>query len=945
MLIGTLSDFAMNSLVSANNFVSSFPCTTILHCNIRSANRNIENLLALLAAHSFTYDLVATSETWLRPGEVINMPGYACVSTSRQTKHRGGGVSLYIKSSITFSLISQFSFAHSVEFDFLLVKCTDLLIAVVYRAPCRNMTSFLEHFEKLLMHMSSQKLKSVICGDFNIDSLAVSNTDYFNLIRSYGFHNVIKAPTRTTAESSSAIDHIYCNFDSSLSWCNVYNTAITDHFPIAMLLPRDTPVCRDDKKTYTKINFPLLKHQLEQVLNASSEPTDANIGYKTFQTNFTDAITYSTVKSIKKYHSTPICPWMTDAILDLIRQKDFWHTKCKQNRGNRYYFAKFRTFRNKVTSALRARKKEYYSQLIAKNSGNSKIVWRIINSIIRPTATTFIMPDIEVLGISLQTLVNSFNHYFSSICKNSTSGISSEHHLPPRVRNSFGFIDISPSEIVSVVNTMQAKSTTGCDKVSSVILKRCIDLISGPLAKIFNLSFHTATYPDVLKLARIVPIYKHGDQNLPENYRPISVLSCVNTLFEKLIAKRVTEFLHREEILTSCQHGFRVKRSTCTAVLNLSEKLNSFLNDNNSAIGIFLDIRKAFDTVNHDILLRKLQCYGFRGITLDFFRSYLSNRQQKVEISGVTSDVGAISSGVPQGSVLGPLLFSLYVNDLPDTLNVFSAVMYADDTVLLAAHHSPDELFKAANSEMDNVNNWFRSNGLQLNSSKTKFMVFQSPRTNRIEDTYAISLDGKCLDRVSTIKYLGVLLDEEFTWKPHIDSLCKKLSKSCHILYKCRQYFEIDTLRTIYYSTFQSHLTYCIECWGNTFSSYIQPLSVIQKRAIRLITSSEYNAHTKPLFKDLKIMPVDVLIKYKCTILVHRCITDNFPLPRSVFVTSRFNSRSAAKNNFLVAKNKNAYGDRRMQSIGVTLWNNLPINIKLARNVYSAIKTYFLSNP
>lgn len=265
----------------------------------------------------------------------------------------------------------------------------------------------------------------------------------------------------------------------------------------------------------------------------------------------------------------------------------------------------------------------------------------------------------HVSGISAELVVASFNNYFCIIGKEITNTCRDValDTLPDRVINSFGYVEITAAEIVTVVNTMPCKHSTGCDEVSSFILKQCIEILCVPLEIIFNRALYTATHPDLLKLAKVVPIHKNGDRNLPENYRPISVLSAINTAFEKLIAKRVMNFVERESLLTPSQHGFRSKRSTATAILSFSDIVKTYLNNNMIVLGLFIDIKKAFDTVHHGILLQKLERYGFRGVCLEFFRSYLTNRQQKVRFLDVESDFSEVSTGVPQGSVLGPILF------------------------------------------------------------------------------------------------------------------------------------------------------------------------------------------------------------------------------------------------------------------------------------------------
>lgn len=381
---------------------------------------------------------------------------------------------------------------------------------------------------------------------------------------------------------------------------------------------------------------------------------------------------------------------MTNNILQVIKKRDYWLNKMKQHKGNDYSEEQYKTMRNFSLSLKRKQKKGYYSKLILKNNGNSKEIWRIINSVIKPTQKLNILPDLSILNCDQATLAAKFNDFFINISTTLKNIHSNEPAplLPPPIINSFAFREITTAEIIAMTRQMQSNKAMGHDEISINILKANIDILCHPLEKIFNKSFYSGSYPEQLKIGRVVPIFKGEDPNCVENYRPITILSCINILFEKLIAKRVMEFVEKYEILTTNQHGFRKNYSSTTAVNAVTDVINQALNNNQITLGIFLDIQKAFDCVDQGILLQKLERYGFRGPTLNFFRSYLSNRKQFVHIADSKSGLKTVLAGVPQGSVLGPILFSLFINDYPTSLNHADAVIYADDTALLVSHHS-----------------------------------------------------------------------------------------------------------------------------------------------------------------------------------------------------------------------------------------------------------------
>lgn len=405
---------------------------------------------------------------------------------------------------------------------------------------------------------------------------------------------------------------------------------------------------------------------------------------------------------------------------------------------------------------------------------------------------------------------------------------------------------------------------------------------------------------------------------------------------------RVKNFLHKNGILSPDQHGFQKTKSTLSAVLSVTDVINEALNNNQFAIGVFLDIRKAFDTVHLEILSQKLERYGFRGQSLQFFKSYLNGRYQRVVIDEHVSSLRPVDAGVPQGSVLGPILFTLYINDLTNCLSRVSAVMYADDTALVFTTPSLHTAAHILNDELLKISEWFTTNRLTLNTDKTKYIVFKSP-CKPVDFTMGkLKVNDKEIEKVGRISYLGVMLDDALNWKPHLDTLGKKLSSVCFTLTKARQHFETDILRTIYFSLFQSQITYCIECWGFTYHTYIKHIICLQKRALRIINHVPPRTPSQPLFSKTAIMPVLTLRDYRITLLVYKIICNNFPFPRTIFQTPGKSSRSASEGKFLIPLSHNTYGQRRLKYAGVKVWNDLPSSVLQSTRVDQALKDFFL---
>ncbi|MBY0379860.1 MAG: reverse transcriptase family protein, partial [Burkholderiales bacterium] len=358
------------------------------------------------------------------------------------------------------------------------------------------------------------------------------------------------------------------------------------------------------------------------------------------------------------------------------------------------------------------------------------------------------------------------------------------------------------------------------------------------------------------------------------NYRPISLLSIFSKILEKIVCNKLTDFLETNSLLSSHQFGFRKSHSTTHPMTLLLNKLSSALNSKKHSIVIFCDLKKAFDTCNHSILLSKLYSIGVRGADLKWFESYLSNRQQFVTINDTDSLLLDILNGVPQGSILGPLLFLIYINDLPNCSLLFS-FLFADDTALTASADSLHDLYSFVNTEFQKLCNYFRLNKLSLHPEKTKYLLItnqQTPIANldlfinnnnpNENDPSRIHLLSKVTssDKIPAIKYLGVYFDPNLNFKYHISQISKKLSNALFSLRRAKNLLPANSLKTLYYSLFHCHLVYAIEIWSSAPQSSLSHLFTKQKAAIRIITNSAYNAHTEPLFKSLSILPLTSLI-------------------------------------------------------------------------------------
>lgn len=329
-------------------------------------------------------------------------------------------------------------------------------------------------------------------------------------------------------------------------------------------------------------------------------------------------------------------------------------------------------------------------------------------------------------------------------------------------------------------------------------------------------------------------------------------------------------FCEKHHILTDDQFGFTKGRSTEQALLTQKEFILNAFEQKLLTLGVFIDFSKAFDRINHETLIGKLETYGFRGVFLSTIKSYLEYRCQVVVIENHTSDLKLVTSGVPQGSILGPLLFNAYINDITNITSAAKYIIYADDTTLLFRSASCSELVTCANSALNKLNTWCQVNSLTINTNKTKAILFQ-PKNSRANITDRIFIGNSTVDVTSSVKCLGVIFDEHLTWNKHVDSLSGKLAGVVGALAKVRSFLPTSVKLLVYNSLFFSHLKYCHLVWGNTTQSNITKLSLLQKKAVRAISNSAYDAHTEPLFKKLQVCPVNLLLN---ELLLQRYLTE-----------------------------------------------------------------------
>ena len=517
-------------------------------------------------------------------------------------------------------------------------------------------------------------------GDFNLNLLEFDIhahvNGFLNLLASFSLMPLITKPTRVTEHSSTVIDNIFCNIQP-LPHAGIVISDLSDHFPVYAKWYDNKSKCTSSGRYIRKFN-PQNVARLKEALLATDWcgvllDDDADSSYDKFMNTFmqlyNDIIPLCKCKSGTN-NKSPRMPWITRALLKSINKKNKLYYKYKTSKSIESH-RRYSTYRNILTTLLRVAKKDYYHTQFQATFNDTKGTWRVIRQVLNSSQNKSSIKTLCVDGAvcdDKQVIVNNLNEYCCTIGPTLSRDIPRSNKmfcdfLPESNQESLFLLPTNEEELFTIINSLKNKKSPGYDQISNELVTNVFPGIVKPLVHIFNLSIMTGIVPIKIKIAKVVPIFKKGDPQLLNNYRPISLLTSFSKILEKIVFTRTIKFLNRNKIISNTQFGFREKHSTTHAILHFIEKISSALDNRKHTIGVLLDYSKAFDTVNHDILLSKLSHYGVRGIALEWYRSYLTNRTQYVSLDGFDSELLNVTHGVPQGSLLGPLLFVVYIND------------------------------------------------------------------------------------------------------------------------------------------------------------------------------------------------------------------------------------------------------------------------------------------
>ena len=808
--------------------------------------------------------IISITETWLgesHTNDEVIVNGYKL--TRRDRDSHAGGVCMYIRDGLSFNVREDLQniALEDLWIELLFPKTKPIIVGTCYRAPENSAAK--DCIEATLNKLTPE-YDTILLGDFNYCLLDNKVNKFSEMMTTHGFSQIINKPTRVTNKSSSLIDHIYTNNTDKISQTGVIESGISDHFityctrkKIKDLVGKHTTVKIRPMKNYSEDIFieNLNGKEWNRVIE---EKEDSGIALEIFNTMF--------IKSIDE-----ICPekeirikgrtksWIDIEILEAMRERDKALYKSNHNKDNPELRAKFNRLRNNVTKLIKKTKSNHFCNKVEEHKNNPKMLWKQFKSLGYSTKSKdksriILEIDNEKCFDPIK-VAREFAKYFLTVAENLVKKIPNilkifdvdsqkfkdyykDKGITPK---SFKISQISEYFVLKELRKLNPTKSCGIDGIKPRFLKDGANIISSAITHIINLSIATETVPDLLKQAIVKPLYKKGSKLEVGNYRPVSLLCIISKILEKAVYVQLEKYLIDNNLLYDYQSGFRKSYSTDTCLINLMDTIKMENAQGLYAGMVLLDLQKAFDTVDHDILCKKLESMG-----IDFtcwFKSYLKGRTQLVIANETSSEAGMVTCGVPQGSILGPLLFLCYVNDMPMSIKC-KLLLYADDSALIISGTDPTQIAEKLTKELESCQQWLMDNKLSLHLGKTEAMIFGTKRKLKQVESFEVKCGNIKINNVNQVKYLGLQIDDNLSGENAVKNVLKKANSRLKFLYRYSDMLKFPARKTLCSALIQCHFDYSCSSWYPSINKNLKDkLQIAQNKMIRFILNLNNRAH------------------------------------------------------------------------------------------------------
>lgn len=914
---------------------------TLCNVNVQSLLSKVDEIQIFSQVENV--DIICITEHWLQSKNVcdINIPGYKICSHFSRNVHIHGGSLILCRDCICNDAIEILKIKKkSVEchIEMCGIIYNNIAIICVYRPPNGELDIFFENVTAAVEMVMKRTQLVILCGDFNIDYVkdSLAKQTLCDILSSFELNITTCDPTRIFTmcngrTCSSAIDYLSTNLPVDMYVCKIVDPCIADHFAQIITIKNgmNEPI---SKSAYSEIEFRNLSENNLKLFVDEVAHTDWSFVCGVNDIN----VAFSEFINTLLFCLNTCCPLVRKK-RDTVHKKKSWFNDnlMKQRKELKRLYGLvnstnsensrmlYQEMKREYKKDIRITKREHYKNRINSAENRSKEIWKIINTKLNRNKNKAnpikLLVNDKVIKDS-DKIANTFANFFSTI-----SNIKLFEHFGENLSLPCTTMDNQPQTLFvryideytvkNEIKKLNNKKSAGLDEITTKLLKLISDIISAPLVYLINKSLESGIFPDILKVACVIPLYKKDDQCNIENYRQISLLSVFSKLIERLIHNMIVEFLNLHNIITPCQHGFISTKSIETASYHLLNSIYNDLDEGKYVMSLMFDLSRAFDTVNIEFLVTKLYNMGIRGNLLQWIKSYMSNRKLLVKYADTMSDVKDVQMGVPQGSVLGPLLFTIYVNDLPTFITKGRVTMFADDTTITVSAQDPEELSKNITHVYNELDTWCQRNQLILNEKKTVFINFHIRRELAPE-----FLTENNIDVSQSAKFLGTWLDSKLSWNVHVDFVCKKLNSAYFAIFQMKTVLDVKGLLNIYYALAYSHLAMNIVTWG--VGRNVSRVLISQKRIIRLIFSLQPLDSCRDIFRENKIMTVIGIFILKCVCFVHKNIRCFSRLGDTHSYKTRYN------NDLTVPLHTTNFYKQSPNYNFITLFNKLPSHLK-----------------
>jgi len=923
-----------------------------IHINIRSLTSKLSELRTF--AQNTSASVIGISETWLDSSftdSEIKIEGYTVLRADRNRE--GGGVCLYIKNNLAFNCRPDLN-DENVEalwIELLLPRTKPIIIGVCYRPPKDN--DFLDRFEKIISLIRSD-CEVMVLGDFNINILANKSYSllkkYLDMLNMFYLKHLISEPTRISSTCSSAIDHIFCNNTNKISQSGTINIGLSDH----LLIYCTRKVVKGQVKHHNTVRIRSLKrYTVDALLSAISSAdwsnvycSDVDSAWTVFRTTFCTIIDYlAPVKEVRLKARTE--PWMCNEILDAIKERDNLLYRFRKHQEPSVY-KEYCKSRNKIQRDIKKAKSDYFSDKIEEHKSNPKKLWQQLKTLgysSKDQSQSRIVLDIDgELCYNSNTVANYINYFYTTIADTLVSklptslgnfAVESENFLNfykelGVTPDAFQLSPVSSDFIYKELCSLNINKSTGLDGIPARFLKDGAVLLKDQLTHIVNVSITTNVVPKEFKSARVRPLFKKSSRSDVGNYRPVSILCVTSKLLEKAVYIQLESYLKEKNILYDFQSGFRGAFSTDTCLIHLTDYIRNQMSVGNYTGLVLLDLQKAFDTVDHVILCKKLRAMGVTSV--DWFMSYLSCRTQIVNVNHVDSDPLNVPCGVPQGSILGPLLFLCYVNDMASSVDC-KLLLYADDSALLVSGRDPNYIAHKLGKELESCSQWLVDNKLSLHLGKTECILFGTKKKLKKVKSFTVSCSGEAIKSTKSAKYLGVTLDESLSGESIAWEVIKMAGSRLRFLYRHAGSLNRRTRKTLCSALILCHYDYASSAWFSSIPQLLKNrLQTMQNKVVRFVLNLDSRSHVgQEQRKQLGLLSVEdrmTQLKLNQVFKIYHGLSPDYLSFNFTRISSiHHHSTKGSPHNFFVPRVQGQANNTFFYS-GIQHWNSLLNSVK-----------------